>query len=68
MLQSLSRKPTISGLHDLERIIDHAQFFKYETGIIVNKGDAILIIANALKSIVFQKGAPFLVQFLTIRG
>ena len=32
-------EPTISGLHDLERIIELAHFFKCKTGVIINKSD-----------------------------
>jgi len=32
-------EPTISGLHDLERITELANFFKCKTGVIVNKSD-----------------------------
>jgi MinD superfamily P-loop ATPase len=32
-------EPTISGFHDLERIIELARFFKCKTGVIVNKSD-----------------------------
>ena len=32
-------EPTVSGLHDLERILDLTRHFRVETGVIVNKAD-----------------------------
>lgn len=53
-------EPTISGLHDLERIIDLAQFFKCKTGVIVNKSDVNPEYCKRIEEYCFAREATFL--------
>jgi MinD superfamily P-loop ATPase len=53
-------EPTISGLHDLERIIDLAHFFKCKVGVIVNKSDINLDLCNRIEEYCNSKGVTFL--------
>jgi MinD superfamily P-loop ATPase len=53
-------EPTISGLHDLERIIELAQFFKCRTGIIVNKSDINPDFCKRIEEHCTAKGVTFL--------
>jgi len=53
-------EPTISGIHDLERIIDLAQFFKCKTAVIVNKGDINPDYSKRIEEYCSTKGSNFL--------
>jgi len=53
-------EPTISGLHDLERIIELAQFFKCKSGVIVNKSDINPDFCNRIEEYCNAKGITFL--------
>lgn len=53
-------EPTISGLHDLERIIDLARFFRCKTGVIVNKSDVNPEYCTCIEERCLAKGAIFL--------
>lgn len=53
-------EPTISGLHDLDRIIDLARFFKCTTGVIVNKGDVNPDYCKRIEERCLAKGGIFL--------
>ncbi len=48
-------EPLISGLHDLERIIELANFFKCKTGVIVNKSDINRITANESRILYYKR-------------
>jgi len=53
-------EPTISGLHDLERIIDLARFFECKTGVIVNKSDVNPEYCKRIEDYCLTKGSTFL--------
>ncbi|OPX99021.1 MAG: ferredoxin [Syntrophorhabdus sp. PtaU1.Bin002] len=53
-------EPTISGVHDLERIIDLAQFFKCKTAVVVNKGDVNPDYCKRIEEYSTTKGCTFL--------
>lgn len=53
-------EPTISGLHDLERIIDLAQFFKCKTAVVVNKADVNPDYCRSIEEYCATKGSTFL--------
>lgn len=53
-------EPTISGLHDLERIIDLAQFFKCKIGVIINKSDVNPHYCKRIQECCTEKGVAFL--------
>jgi len=53
-------EPTISGLHDLERIIELANFFKCKTGVIVNKSDINPDYCKRIEEYCTTKGITFL--------
>jgi len=53
-------EPTISGLHDLERIIELAHFFKCKTGVIVNKSDINPDFCSQIEEYCTTEGITFL--------
>lgn len=53
-------EPTISGLHDLERIIGLAQFFHCKVGVIVNKSDVNREYCKRIEEYCTTKGGVFL--------
>ncbi len=53
-------EPTVSGVHDLKRILDVASFFKIKSGIVVNKYDLNLNKTEEIKAIAQEIGSYFL--------
>ncbi len=53
-------EPTVSGVHDLRRILDVIEFFRIRSGIIVNKADLNPLKTEEIKEIAGQTGADFL--------
>lgn len=53
-------EPTVSGLHDLERIIELAQFFHCKVGVVVNKRDVNPEICKRIEDFCSMKGGIFL--------
>lgn len=53
-------EPTVSGVHDLKRILDVANFFKIKSGIVVNKYDLNLKKTEEIEVIAREKGSHFL--------
>jgi MinD superfamily P-loop ATPase len=53
-------EPTVSGIHDLKRILDVIHFFNIKSGIIVNKYDLNPVKSREIKYIAEQSGADFL--------
>jgi len=53
-------EPTVSGLHDLERILDLTRHFRVETGVIVNKADLNKDMAQRISLTAKRKGAHML--------
>ena len=53
-------EPTISGLHDLERIVGLAQFFNCKVGVIVNKSDVNPDYCRRIEENCTAKGITFL--------
>jgi MinD superfamily P-loop ATPase len=53
-------EPTISGLHDLERIIGLTQFFHCKVGVIVNKSDVNREYCKRIEEYCTTKGGVFL--------
>jgi MinD superfamily P-loop ATPase len=53
-------EPTISGLHDLERIVGLAQFFNCKVGVIVNKSDVNPYYCKRIEENCTAKGITFL--------
>jgi len=53
-------EPTVSGLHDLERILDLARHFRIESGIIVNKADLNLDMTHDIGALAEGTGAELL--------
>jgi MinD superfamily P-loop ATPase len=43
-------EPTVSGLHDLERILELTEHFRIRTGIIINKSDLNLDMVQKIKN------------------
>jgi MinD superfamily P-loop ATPase len=53
-------EPTISGLHDLERIVGLAQYFQCKVGVIVNKSDVNPEYCKRIEDYCVKKGGVFL--------
>ncbi|MBN2738588.1 MAG: P-loop NTPase [Spirochaetales bacterium] len=53
-------EPTVSGIHDLKRVLDVIKFFKIRSGIIVNKYDLNIQKSNEIKEIAKETGSDFL--------
>jgi MinD superfamily P-loop ATPase len=53
-------EPTVSGVHDLLRVIDLTDFFRLKTGVIVNKSDLNKAKSEEIKSIAQKRGIDFL--------
>ncbi|MBN1783081.1 P-loop NTPase [bacterium] len=53
-------EPTVSGLHDLNRILDLLRFFRIASGVIVNKSDINPEKAEEIRPITEQSGSDFL--------
>ncbi len=53
-------EPTVSGIHDLKRILDVIHFFKIKSGIIVNKYDLNSKKSNEIKIIADKYNSHFL--------
>lgn len=56
----LVTEPTLSGLHDLERIIDLTRFFRIPAGVVVNKWDINQGIAKKIEKYSLEQGIDFL--------
>jgi len=53
-------EPTVSGLHDLERILDLTGHFQVQSGVIVNKADLNADMTKQIAALAEQAGAAFL--------
>lgn len=53
-------EPTVSGVHDLRRILDVANFFQIKAGIVVNKYDLNPKKTEEIQAIAEETGATFL--------
>jgi len=53
-------EPTVSGIHDLERVLSLTRHFKIQAGIIINKWDIHKDIANKLEKKAKQENVPIL--------
>ena len=53
-------EPTISGLHDLERLVTLLQRFHISTGLVINKADLNTMICSRIKSFAENKRIPIL--------
>jgi MinD superfamily P-loop ATPase len=53
-------EPTVSGLHDLERILDLTRHFRVEAGVIVNKADLNLDMTGRIRAVAEERGAELL--------
>ncbi len=53
-------EPTVSGIHDLKRILDVAAFFRIKSGIVVNKYDLNPEKTEEIKKIAQETGSSFL--------
>ena len=53
-------EPTVSGLHDLERILDLTRHFRVEAGVIVNKADLNEAMAQKISELAGRMGAAML--------
>lgn len=53
-------EPTVSGIHDLKRVLDVIRFFGVASGVIVNKSDLNLNKAAEIREIVRANGSDFL--------
>ncbi|MBN2534706.1 MAG: P-loop NTPase [Spirochaetales bacterium] len=53
-------EPTVSGIHDLKRVLDVIDFFKIKSGIIVNKYDLNPEKSEEIKEIAEKSGSDFL--------
>jgi len=53
-------EPTVSGLHDLERILDLTRHFRVETGVIVNKADLNPDMTAKICAVVQERGVAHL--------
>ena len=53
-------EPTVSGVHDMERVIDLAEFFKVPVMVCVNKSDLNPEKANEIETFSKEKGLSFL--------
>jgi len=53
-------EPTVSGIHDLKRILELAEHFKVPAGIIINKADLNLEQTEKIKTLVKERNATLL--------
>ena len=53
-------EPTVSGLHDLERILDLTRLFRVETGVVVNKADLNADMTGKIWAVVKKRGVEVL--------
>jgi MinD superfamily P-loop ATPase len=53
-------EPTVSGVHDLKRILDVVKFFKVPSGVIVNKSDLNLDKTEEIRFITKEKGSDYI--------
>lgn len=53
-------EPTVSGIHDLKRVLDVIRFFRVPSGIVVNKSDLNLEKSEEIQSIAKEYGSDFL--------
>jgi MinD superfamily P-loop ATPase len=53
-------EPTVSGIHDLKRVLDLLRFFKVPSGVIVNKSDLNQDNTQKIKVLVEQNSSDFL--------
>jgi len=53
-------EPTVSGVHDLERILEITEFFRVPAGIIINKYDLNEEMAESIGRIALEKGCELL--------
>ena len=53
-------EPTVSGIHDLKRIIDVIRFFKIPSGVLVNKSDLNPEKAEEIRALTAENEADFL--------
>jgi MinD superfamily P-loop ATPase len=53
-------EPTVSGLHDLERILELTDHFRLRTGVIINKADLNNAVAQEIKIVTAQRKAVLL--------
>jgi len=53
-------EPTVSGIHDLKRVLDVIRFFGVSSGVIVNKSDLNMEKAAEIREIARENGSNFL--------
>ncbi|NQT26747.1 4Fe-4S binding protein [candidate division KSB1 bacterium] len=53
-------EPTVSGVHDLKRVLDVIRFFRIPSGVIVNKSDLNPKITEEIRLLSKQNGSDFL--------
>lgn len=53
-------EPTVSGIHDLKRVLDVIRFFGISSGVIVNKSDLNMEKAAEIREIAKDSGSDFL--------
>ena len=53
-------EPTVSGIHDLERVLDVIRFFRVPSGIIVNKSDLNMEKTKEIRKIAITNSSDFL--------
>ena len=53
-------EPTVSGLHDLERILDLTRHFRVETGVVVNKADLNADMTGNIRTMAKERGVEVL--------
>jgi MinD superfamily P-loop ATPase len=56
----LVTEPTMTGRHDLERVLRLAAHFDLKTGVIINKGDVNPAITKEIESFCIQQGSRYL--------
>ena len=53
-------EPTVSGIHDMKRILDVTRHFSVKSGVVVNKHDLNLDMTEGIKSLAKDFGVEFL--------
>lgn len=53
-------EPTVSGLHDLKRVMELSRHFKLPGGIVINKGDLNPAYSNKIESLSLERGFDML--------
>jgi len=53
-------EPTVSGIHDMERVLDVTNHFGVPTGVIINKADLNPDMANRIRAVVQAYGVAYL--------